>query len=222
MDRWLGDFHRGVRALSAHDASTAVMCFSRAVQRCPVSKANDLTRLLYYLGIALRKAGYSSSAIRSWVASQKMKKRKHTRTLLDRYCNGYGMAKQSCEDQDDWQAFYSIQLIRYLRGFNKRTLTSRSEQAMLKEIIWESWSKLKASGVLEDHTAQEKCEIFRKTQIDFPLFYHSRISDPVVAVNFAAGRKVKAEDDCPCGSGLPYHCCCGRTPGEDELAIGLF
>ena len=39
------------------------------------------------------------------------------RQILERFANSYGMAKQCCGDLDDWQAFYSIHLLRYLRGF---------------------------------------------------------------------------------------------------------
>lgn len=222
MDRWQGDFHRGIRYLSGHDPASAVLYLSRAVQNCPISRGGELTRSLYYLGIALRRVGYSNSAIRSWVASQKVRKRKHTRALLDRFCNGYGMAKQGCEVQDDWQAFYSIQLSRYLRGFKKRTLSKGSERSMIYDIIQEAWKELQRSGRLDGCSSEGKRDIFQNTKIEFPLFYFGRLQDPVVRVNFDRGRKLRSGDPCPCGSGLQYCCCCGRNPGEDELAIGLF
>jgi hypothetical protein len=222
MDRWTVDFHRGIRYLSGHDPAGAVLFFSRAVQNCPVNRAEELTKALYYLGIALRRVGYGNSAIRSWVASHKMRKNKQIRALLERFCNGYGMAKQDCEAGDDWQAFYSIQLMRYLKGFKKRTLSDRSERSMIYDIIREAWKQLQSAGVLDGHTAEEKCEIFQNTKIDFPLFYFGRVRDPVVRVNFSEGRRLKPGDPCPCGSGLAYCFCCGRNPGEDELSIGLF
>jgi hypothetical protein len=222
MDRWTVDFHRGIRYLSGHDPASAILFFSRAVQHCPLNRSDELIKALYYLGIALRRVGYGNSAIRSWVTSQRMKKSKHTRALLDRFCNGYGMAKQDCEAQDDWQAFYAIQLMRYLRGFKKRTLSNHSERSMIVDIVREAWKELQASGTLEGRTPEEKCEIFQNTKIDFPLFYYGRLRDPVVRVNFSEGRRYKPGDPCPCGSGLQFSCCCGRNPGEDELSIGLF
>jgi hypothetical protein len=222
MDRWTNDFHRGIRSLSGHDPASAVLFLSRAVQKCPVTRPDELTKYLYYLGIALQRIGYGNTAIRSWVTSQRMKKRKHTRALLDRFCNYYGMAKQDCQDQDDWQAFYSIQLMRYLRGFAKRTLSDRAERSMIYDIVREAWKELRQSGALEGRTPEEKYEIFHNTKIDFPLFYYGRLQDPVVRVNFSEGRRYRAGDPCPCGSGLQYSCCCGRDLGEDELSIGLF
>ena len=222
MDRWTVDFHRGIRYLSGHDPVRAIESLSRAVQKCPVYRSEQLTKALYYLGVALKRVGYSNSAIRSWVTSQKMKKSRHTRALLDRFCNDYGMAKRDCQAEDDWQAFYSIQLMRYLKGFEKRTLSDRVERSMILDIIREAWSRLQASGVLQGCTSEEKYEIFQNTKIDFPLFYYGSLRDPVVQINFSEGRKLRPGDPCPCGSGLPFRCCCGRNPAEEELSVGLF
>jgi hypothetical protein len=222
MDRWTVDYHQGIRYLSGHDPAGAVVHFSRAVQHCPVNRSEELTKALYYLGVALKRVGYSNSAIRSWATSLRMKKSRHTRALLERFCNDYGMAKRDCQAEDDWQAFYSIQLMRYLRGFKKRTLSDRIERSVILEIVRESWKRLKDSGALQGRTPEQKYEIFQKTKIDFPLFYYSRTRDPVVRVNFSEGRRFGLADPCPCGSGLPFHCCCGRNPAEEELSIGLF
>ena len=222
MDRWIVDYHRGIRHLSGHDPAGAIAFFSRAVQACPLSRSEELTKALYYLGVALQRVGYGNSAIRSWVISHRMKKSRHTRALLDRFCNEYGMAKQDCEAHDDWQAFYSIQLMRYLRGFKKLTLSDHAERSMIVDIVREAWNGLVASGALEGRTPEEKYEIFKSTKIEFPLFYYSRLRNPLVRVNFSEGRRYKAGDPCPCGSGLQYCCCCGRNPGEEELSIGLF
>jgi hypothetical protein len=85
------------------------------------------------------------------------------------------MAKQDCEAQDDWQAFYSIQLMRYLRGFKKRTLSNSSERSMIYDVIQEAWTELQSSGRLDGRSSGEKCEIFQNTKIDFPLFAEAQV-----------------------------------------------
>lgn len=222
MENWRSSFHQGVRHLARHDAAGALPLFSRALQDCPSSQADDLTRVLYYLGITLKRLGYGNSAVRSWTASLRMKRKKHTRQLLERFANSYGMVKQGCGEQDDWQAFHSIQLLRYLRGFNRSSLTSSSERHMLAEIIHSYWEKLRDSGALAGKSCAEKMEVFQSVRIDFPLFCMDVGRDPVLRVDFSRGCKVRAGDSCPCGSGLAFLACCGRTPGEDELTIGLF
>jgi hypothetical protein len=222
MAKWQGDFQRGIRMLARHDPGGALLFFSRSLKACPAKHCDELTHVLYYMGIALKRLGYSNSAVRSWITSLRMRRHKETRALLGRFCNCYGMAKQECGDQDDWQAFYSIQLMRYLRGFQKRTLSSRTERIVLRDIIGLYWRKLKGTGALAGKSPEQKCELFKSTHIDFPLFFEDQAEEPVLLVDFGTGRKVGLGDKCPCGSGLPYIACCGRTPGEDELAIGLF
>jgi hypothetical protein len=222
MECWRGDYHRGIHALARHDPAAAAMHLSRALKDCPVSSRRSLSQLLFYLGVALQRLGLSNSAIRAWIAAQRAHKLRRNRELLERYANHYGMAKQSCDDLDDWQAFYSIQLMRYLRGFNKRTLTSSTERSMLREIIHQHWAGLLKSGVLAGRRPEEKSEIFRAARIDYPLFYMGEEKEPVLRVNFETGKRFKPGDRCFCGSGLPFLACCGRTPGEDELSIGIF
>ena len=222
MDNYKADLNRGIHKLSKHDLGSAVMYFSRALSSCPVSSSAELSRILYYMGIALKRLGLSNSAIRSWLVSLRVKKRKNTKKLLQRFSNSYGMAKQDSVEMDDWKAFYSIHLLRYLRGFRKSTLTSECERDCLKEIILAHWRKLVDSGILAGKTPEEKSEIFKGTEIDFPLFFYGQAEDPVIQVNFQAGRKLKAADTCFCGSGLPFCACCGRILGEDELTFGLF
>jgi hypothetical protein len=222
MECWTGDFHRGMHALAKHDPAAAAMHLSRALKGCPVSSRRSLSRLLFYLGVSLQRLGLSNSAIRAWIAAQRARKFRRNRELLERYANPYGMAKQLCDDLDDWQAFYSIQLMRYLRGFNKRTLTSTTERTMLQDLICQQWASLKESGALEGKSPEEKSDIFRATRIDYPLFYMSEEHEAVLRVNFTTGKKFRPGDRCLCGSGLPFLACCGRTPGEDELSIGIF
>ena len=222
MEPWQTDIHRGLRQLSRHDPGGAVLHFAKALHLCPVDRSDDLAKLLYYLGIALKRLGLSNSAVRSWIVAHRTKRQRHTHELLERFANSYGMAKQSCPDQDDWQAFYSMQLMRYMRGFNRRTLSSENERKLLVEIIRTYWEKLKGSGALSGKTPAEKSEIFKNTCIDFPLFFRGNTVEPVLRVDFSTGRKLGPGDKCFCGSGLPYLACCGRTPGEDELMIGIF
>src|SRR5512136_371569 len=107
MDCWHSDFHRGVTAMSRHDPGRAVGHFARALRDCPVARPRELSRLLYYLGMALRRLGFPNSAVRSWLAAQRAHRGRQTRELLARFANDYGMARQRSLDLDDWQAYYA-------------------------------------------------------------------------------------------------------------------
>ena len=220
MECWKSDYHRGVISLSHHDPGGAVGHFSRALRECPVARTRELARLLYYLGMALRRLGFPNSAVRTWITSQRARRRKQTRELIQRFANGYGMAKQRSCDLDDWQAFYAMQVMRYLRCFGKRSFTSAEERCMLADIIRDAWLSLRDSGALEGKSPAEKSVLFQATTIDFPLFYQAK--DPVLRVDFRTGERLCGGSPCFCGSGLPFLSCCGRTPGEDELGSGFF
>ncbi len=219
---WTIDIHVALQRLSRHDPGGAIVYFTRALRRCPVNCGGELPRLLFYMGIALRRLGLSNSAVRSWISLLRLRRDRHTRELLERFSNCYGMAKQPSSEMDDWQAFYSIQLMRYLQAARKRSLTSASERALLRELLLVYWMRLVESGSLQGKSPEEKSALFKATRIEFPAFLHDRRPDPLLRVNFANGARVQPGDPCPCGSGLPHLACCGRTPGEDELTIGLF
>jgi hypothetical protein len=170
--------------------------------------------------MALRRLGYPNSAVRTWITSQRARRQKQTRRLIQRFANGYGMAKQCSGDQDDWQAFYAMQAKRYLRCFGKRAFSSPEERCMLADIIRDSWLVMRDSGELEGKSTAEKSVLFQATNIDFPMF--QQVRDSVVRVDFRTGERVCGESICFCGSGLPFLTCCGRTPGEEELETGLF
>jgi hypothetical protein len=220
MECWSSDFHRGVIALSRHDPGSAVGHFSRALRECPVDRNRELARLLYYLGMALRRLGFPNSAVRTWITSQRARRHRQTRELIQRFANGYGMAKQRSGDLDDWQAFYAMQVKRYLRCFGKHAFSNAEERCVVADIIRDTWLMLRAGGALEGKSTAEKSLLFQAANIDFPLFH--QIEEPVLRVDFRSGERLCGGSPCFCGSGLPFQACCGRTPGEDELNVGFF
>ena len=222
MNCWQGNINRGIHSLNRHAPGAALQYFCHALSDCPVSNSAELSRLLFYLGVTLKRMGFSNSAVRSWLASQRLKKRDTAKKMLKRFSNPYGMAKQGCEEQDDWQAFYSIQVLRYLKRVNRRSIADAVERRLLREIILGTWEELAASGCLAGKSSAQKCEIFRSLKIDFPFFFYPGSREAIVPVDFFSGKKLKGEERCLCGSGLPFLACCGRTPGEDELSTGCF
>lgn len=221
---WALHFDRGLGALSQHKPAEAVKSLQKALEFCPPSRPHDLYRVCFYLGIALRRLGFSQSAIKSWMSCQRLNKRGHTRKMLSRFTNCYGMEKQNTTDADDWQAFSSIQTARYLLSKNKRTFATLAEKDMIGDLIRDNWKDLRSSGRLRDRSGCEKLEVFRSVRIVFPsvVMAEPHLGGPVIAVNFHTQKKVRGTDRCSCGSGLPFILCCGRTPGKEELMSGIF
>ncbi len=218
------DFDRGLGSLARHDVAQAVRSLRKALAACPPSRPHELHRIGFYLGVALRRAGYSQSAIKSWLSCQRLNKRGHIRRMLARFTNGYGMEKQGCEELDDWTAFASLHLSRYLLAKNRHGFATRAERDMVTDLIKDHWRTLGGAGALAGKKSCEKLDIFRKVRIVFPtvLVEPPSLNAPFISVDFRAQRKVSLTDRCSCGSGLPFMHCCGRTPGREELQGGLF
>jgi len=215
---------RGLGALARHNPSEAIRSLQKALDGCPPSRSRELYRICFFLGVALRRMGFSQSAIKSWVSCRRLKKRGYTRKMLARFTNGYGMEKQSSEALDDWKAFHAIQISRYLLGKNKGVFSTQAEQDMITDLIKDHWAALQVTGELKADSPCEKMEIFQKTRIVFPtvVITEPLVNGPIIAVNFQTRRKLRLQDRCSCGSGLPFILCCGRTPGNEELLTGSF
>lgn len=221
---WALDLDRGLGSLARHQPAQAVRFLQKALADCPPTHPRDLYRIGFFLGVALRRVGYSQSAIRSWLSCQRLHKRGHIRRLLSRLTNGYGMEKCSCEQQDDWAAFASVQLLRYLMAKHRRSFATAAERDMVSDLIRDHWRALEGSGALEGRSSSRKLEIFRSVIIVFPTVMTDRpvVGLPVISVDFREQRPVRLDDRCPCGSGRTYLLCCGRIRGREELQTGIF
>ncbi len=217
-------FDKGLASLARHNPAQAIHFLQMAMEMCPASRSRELYRICLFLGIALRRMGFSQSAIKSWTSCQRLNKRGHTRKMLARLTNSYGMERQASEEEDDWRAFSSIQTARYLMGKNKRTFSTLAEKDMISDLIRDHWADLLDSGELQGKSSCEKMSYFRKVSIVFPgTGAHGAWQDPyVIGVNFQTRRKVELGERCLCGSGLSFALCCGRTPADEELLSGIF
>ena len=128
---WNVYFDKGLRSLSHHNPAQAIHFLQMAMEKCPASHSKELYRICLFLGVALKRMGFCQSAIKSWISCQRLNKRGHTRKMLARLTNSYGMERRANAQEDDWQAFSSIQTARYLMGKNKRTFSTLAERDMI-------------------------------------------------------------------------------------------
>ncbi len=144
--------------------------------------------------------------------------------MLARITNGYGMERMACEELDDWEAFASVHLARYLGAKNRHGFATEAERDMVTDLIRDHWKSLEGSGALQGRTCSEKLQMYRAVRIVFPTVLGAEplVATPLIAVDFRARRRVRPADRCPCGSGLPHICCCGRVQGQEELQSGSF
>ena len=158
------------------------------------------------------------------MAAARLRKRScHPGKMLHRLGNDYGMVRQATPELDDWQAFYSIHLQRYLRSKRSQRITTGAESDMIRDLIYDTWKRLNNRRLLAAKSAQEKLELFGSVEIVFPFYLlPSERAGDVISVDFVAKSRLSAHDRCRCGSGMPFMMCCGRTRGVEELIPGTF
>jgi hypothetical protein len=219
MKAWQIEADLGLLELSRHRPRSALPHLARALRDCPERRGAELARILFYLGMTMRKLGFANPALRSWLVSQRLSKRGLGSRMLARYANEYGMERQGSTAEDDWQAFYSVQARRYLQTRAGNAFQSVSEERLVAELIRSHWEALCGRFNLAGLAPSEKCSLFRGVRIELPAFVAADGDLPIV-VDFAHGRRVGLEDRCICGSGLVFRACCGRIEGVDELIHG--
>jgi len=207
---WEVNLHKGLERLSSHDPSGALKYLQMALEACPVSERKELGRILYFTGITLRKIGLYDSAVKSWNAARRVCKSPLYTAYVKRFSNEYGMARQAHPELDDWRAFYSIQIGKYLKTKKSHSFGTLAEQDMIRDLIFDAWQELVRSGRLVGKTPKEKLKLFNKHEIIFPYFVVPQTLSMSLGEVAKERLKVKL---CPCGSGLPFHMCCGRRQG---------
>ncbi len=227
MRIWSLEFRQGLRNLSRHNPQKAIQNFQKAIAQCPVNQRQELGRMLYFMGFALHRLGQGSLAVKSWVNARKLIRHGPILWEFDRWVNEYGMRRCQEPEADDYFAFQSIQVSRYLSKKKRGRFGSRAERDVVYELIADAWKTIRCSGLLTTMTTAEKLAIFKRARVDFPYLYVEDALDegrePLYG-NFRRGRVTKArlgpDDPCSCGSGLPWRLCCGRLSSCVEQESG--
>lgn len=219
-DRLERNYRAGMRSLARHDAQTALRQLRAAVDACPPDCPAVLARYLYWLAIPLLRLGKSELAVKSLVSAQKLEPRGPARRLYRHMVNDYGMVSTGCGDKDDFRAFFSIQLRRYLGSRPGGRFRTEAERDAVARIIADAWLGFTGTGILAEKSCSDKLELFHAFEIPFPFRFLDKAK--VLPGNFRRGTLQKPDARCSCGSGLPYRQCCGRTQSAFGAGTGLF
>jgi len=221
MEEWRKNMERGKLSLRKHDPRGALKLFQLALENCPVQCTRELSRILLYLGSTLMKLGQGDSAIRTWSVCAKVAKEAYAVRMYQRSTNDYGMVKQKSEDEDDWQAFRAIQLCRYMHERRSPSPPTCAEIDMVTDLIQDTYRDLRESGELDGKDCNGKSALFSRVRIVFPLpltvLRSSAHLGTIIPADFRASGRVDPAKRCTCGSGLPYHLCCGRVSAPREI-----
>lgn len=217
---WRRQFHQGRRALRGHRNRRALDLLTAAAASCPAAQRAGLAATLRWLGFVCARLGRRGAALRCWVDAQRAHKQPGLARLIRTCSNDHGMPRQGHRLLDDWRAFHSLQLARYVRA-KERVPLGAAETDMLRDLLWGHFTELVRRGALRGRTAEQRRRLFAAMQVTFPLLLPAAAgTERVVAADFLRRRRPVDGDPCVCGSGLPYVVCCGRIPTSDEIATG--
>lgn len=212
------DFRAGMRALAAHRPDQAIRSLRAAAESCPATRPAELERYLYWLAISLLRLDRPELALKSLASAQKLRPRGFARAVYARRANDYGMPRRSSSELDDFYAFYSMQIGAYFTRKGEACFEDCAEKDAVVRLVGEAWRFLSHSGALSGLDASGKLACFRAARLSFPAFRLSRSQiSTTIPVDFRRKALLRGEERCPCGSGLPYRRCCGRTASPGEL-----
>jgi tetratricopeptide (TPR) repeat protein len=206
------EYRQGKRALASHNPARAMRLLRSAVDACPASDRIELSRRLYWLSIALRRLGKDGLAIKALASAQRLAPRGRARDMYESVANDYGMPRAACAEHDDYRAFCSIQIRRYLEGVPERRFENQQEIDAVLTMIADAWLKLGSAHTLEAASCDEKLKAYKNAGIEYPALRERRAKShgTVITADFVHGKALRPDDRCTCGSGLPYRMCCGR------------
>jgi hypothetical protein len=227
MHSWAMQYKLGSRLLARHEPGAAIGALRKAAEGCPARRRRELARILYYLGLALERTGRGDLAVMSWVNARKLVRSGAIERAYGRWVNDYGMRRRPTREGDDFAAFKSIQMARYLSKSGSKRFSSRAERDAVNDLIGDAWETLRDRLDLEHLSCTRKLELFRRATVDLPFLCVEDALDsyrePVVG-NFRFSKvrsaRLSSEDRCTCGSGLPFRACCGRLRSCVELESG--
>lgn len=213
------EFRLGIRLLGEHRPDRALPSLRAAAEACPASRSGELERRLYWLAMALLRLDRPELALKSLASAQKLRPRGLARSAYESRANEYGMPRRASRELDDFYAFYSIKIGQYFARKGSSCFVDCGEKDAVVRLVADAWRALAAAGRLRGLDASAKLARFRGARIDFPSFgLGGESARQLLRVDFRRKAALCGEERCPCGSGLPFRQCCGRTAGLGELA----
>jgi len=211
------DFSQAVNLYEENRLKEAIDAFHSLLKKS--SADDELSKIFYYLGNIFMECGMRCEALSTWKSSLRVLSSPPVKKRVLSIINSYGMVRTDKSVNDDFKAFSSIQLKKYLNGKINSRFGSLAEADMVMELLFEGWSRFQEEYNLLGINPEKKLFLFRGFKIDFPIKIDEGAT--IIEFNFRTKEVVKGEELCSCGSGLPYFGCCGAVEEPSVYLNGL-
>ncbi len=197
----------------------ALQILHRIIEEPSLSDEHLLSHIFYDIGNILMKLGYKNEALSSWKSSLRIFPDHSLQNEILQFVNPYGMVNGEQSVHDDFKAFASVQMARYLALKQQGCFSSLAEADMVMDLISDHWADIIDSGLSNHLSCSQKLGLFHRYHIDFPLL--KQVESVEVVFDFQNNRLMESDTICNCGSGLPFYACCGSILDPKEYLIGL-
>lgn len=210
---------KGKKELESGKIPQAIRHLREAVDTCSVNDRLLLSGCLYWLTIALLRAGQKETALKSLSSARKLMHCGLIKRLFNKMSNEYGMIRRGCAKEDDCAAFYSLKLTDFFMQKGRIRFSSEMERELVLRLITDSWVRLREHTCIDSYSVSEKLLLFQSIEIEYPFLPSLRTKGERITevIDFRTGKLIAPETVCPCGSGLPYARCCGKTKNLEDF-----
>lgn len=193
--------------------------YRQMLASCSGENEAEVAELFTRIGHLLLRLGLKEQALSSWRSSLRLQPAHEVREKVLELLNQYGMIRCGSRREDDFKAFASVQIGKYLSRKSKRCFGTLAEADMVMDLISDYWYELERSERLMRMDCSDKVFFFREIRIEFPICNDQ--SDQCIAYDFRGRRVMEPGDSCHCESGLPYYACCGAIVDPADYINGL-
>ena len=213
------EFILAVKSYEEGRLEESLYSFHSLLKECPFEEDEYLSQIFSYLGHILLDFGMDRQALSSLKKSLRASSCDSIKKEVLSLINSYGMIRNNNSFEDDFKAFISIQIKKYLEIKHQHRFGSKAEADMVMELLLDAWDEIKPLTTSMHSNLLNKLKVFKGYKIDFPIM--SVNESTVIVFNFTTKRVQKREDECICGSGLPYYACCGSVKEPKDYFLGL-
>ncbi|MBN2652970.1 MAG: hypothetical protein JXR63_11355 [Spirochaetales bacterium] len=214
---WLENYNKAFLNYSGNNLKRALSEFRVALDKCPADATDVSSDIMYHIGDCLVRLSHPGAGLTFWKAALRyISDEREAMKILEKI-NSYGMVKRLTDYEDDYNAFKSIQLKRFLKTKISMSFSNLTEKEMIISLIDKQFQELYQDSKFQILSCSSKLEIFRSFKIVFPFIVKDEIkeSSNIIFYDFSRKIRLKAGVTCSCGSGLDYSMCCGSIPEFD-------
>lgn len=161
-------YFSGIKAGKKGDYKKAVRSIQKAIEYQSKDAKEELSEYYQNLGSALWRLNLRFDAFKAWEKALELNpKQRMAKEYLEKFSNEYGQPTAPTEAFDDFYAFQSTKIKKYLNKNNKDKFENLDEATDVIKKIIDVWRIINKKANLSELSTDEKIKLFEETEINF-------------------------------------------------------